>query len=241
MAASGSTVTTRPAVAGDMPQPDTSRSTRRKSAATRPPERKSSAALALRCGRPAGTRGPALGGAPERHERYERRKRERHLHEEDRSPAEQLGQDAAGARPERGAENARGHPDARRASDAARRLGKEIESGDDEERCPDSLDTARGDEQLERRRKPAGERRRGEDHRTGEERSPWPAAGNQRGRHGDEREHEVEGGENPGNRRDPDVEAPRISGSASVTIEESASASPTARPSSPERMRPSLW
>ena len=57
IAASGSTVTTRPAVAGDMPQPETSRSTRRKSAATRPPERKSSAAFALRCGRPADARG----------------------------------------------------------------------------------------------------------------------------------------------------------------------------------------
>ena len=35
----------------------------------------------------------------------------------------------------------------------------------------------------------------------------------------------------------PTSKRPRISGSASVTIEESASASPTARPSSPERMR----
>ena len=95
---------------------------------------------------------------------------------------------------------------AARAS-ATRRLGKKIESGDDDERCPDRLDAARGDEQLERRRKPAGQRRGREDHGAGEERSAWPTPGHQRGGHGDEREHEVEGRENPGNRRDPHVEA----------------------------------
>ena len=84
-----------PAAAGDMLQPETSRSTSRKSAATRPPESSSNAALALKCGR---RRVREVARA--RSARCERRENERHLHEEDRLPAEQLRQDAAGARPE---------------------------------------------------------------------------------------------------------------------------------------------
>ena len=159
--------------------------------------------------RPSGGRAWTVrGGDSESRERRKRHESERHLHEEDRPPAEQLGQDAARARPERRAEDARCHPDARRARTATRRLGKEIERGDDDERRSDRLDAARGDEQLERPREPAGKRRRREDDRAGDERSPWPAPGQQRGGHRDEREHEVEGREHPGNRRDPDVEAP---------------------------------
>ena len=86
----------------------------------------------------------------ERQDRHERHERERHLHEEDRLPAEQLRQDAARARPERRAEDAGGNPDARRARSATRSLGEQVESGDDEERRPDRLDAARGNEQLER-------------------------------------------------------------------------------------------
>ena len=55
IAASGITVTTRPAAAGDIPQPSTSRSTTRKRAATSPPERRNRAAFAERCGRSAGS------------------------------------------------------------------------------------------------------------------------------------------------------------------------------------------
>ena len=91
---------------------------------------------------------------------------------------------------------------------ATRRLGEEIESGDDDERCPDRLDAARGNEHLERPCKPAGKRRGREDESAGEERWAWPAPGYKSGRYGDEREHEVERGENPGNRRDPHVETP---------------------------------
>ena len=207
IAASGSTVTTRPAVAGDIPQPETSRSTSRKSAATRPPERKSSAAFALRCGRPGETRERALDGPAERKERRKWRESERYLHEEDRPPAEQLGQDAARARPERRAEDARRYPDACRARTAPRRLGQEIERGDDDERCSDRLDAARCDEHLERPCEPAGQGRGREDQRAGDECPAWAAPGQQRGRNRDKREHEVEGREHPGNGRDPDVEA----------------------------------
>ena len=147
-----------------------------------------------------------LGGGAESRERHKRHESERHLHEEDRPPAEQLGQDAARPRPERRPENARCHPDARRVRTAARRLGKQVERGDDDERRSDRLDTARGDEQLERPCEPAGKRRRREDHRTGDEGLTWPAPGQQRSGHGDKCEHQVEGREHPGNRRDPDVE-----------------------------------
>ena len=53
------TVTTRPAAAGDIPQPSTSSSTMRNSAATSPPDRNSSPRLAPTCGRPAGVAGRA--------------------------------------------------------------------------------------------------------------------------------------------------------------------------------------
>ena len=59
-AASGITVTTSPAAAGDMPQPSTSRRTSRKSAATSPPESRSTAAFAFRAGRPAALRAVSI-------------------------------------------------------------------------------------------------------------------------------------------------------------------------------------
>ena len=55
IAASGITVTTSPAAAGDIRQPFTSSSTSRKSAATRPPDRSSRPRFAPMCGRPAGS------------------------------------------------------------------------------------------------------------------------------------------------------------------------------------------
>ncbi len=55
IAATGITVTTSPARAGDIPQPSTSSSTTRKSAATRPAESRKSAAFAATCGRSAGS------------------------------------------------------------------------------------------------------------------------------------------------------------------------------------------
>ena len=148
----------------------------------------------------------------ESHDRHECHERERYLHEEDRSPAEQLGQDAACARPERRPENARSDPDACRTGDATRRRGKEIESSDDDERCPDRLDAARGNEHLERPCKPTRERCPRKDENATDERWAWPAPGYESGRHGNEREHEVEGGENPGNRRDPHIEPPEYLG-----------------------------
>ena len=110
--------------------------------------------------------------------------------------------------PERRAEDAGGDPDARRASAAARRLGQKVKSGDDDERRTDGLNAARGDEHLERGCQPACQRRSGKEHCARKECSAWQAPSQQRSRHGDEREHEVEGREHPGNRRDPDVEAP---------------------------------
>ena len=83
IAASGNTVTTSPAAAGDMRQPETSRSTSRKSAATRPPESRSNAAFALRCGLPGDSR-EGCASDVESQDRHERHERERHLHEEDR-------------------------------------------------------------------------------------------------------------------------------------------------------------
>ena len=107
IAATGSTVTTIPAAAGDIPQPFTSRSTSRNSAATSPPERSSSAAFAPSV-RPAGRRGQRpRDHAPDGRQRQQR---ERHLHEEDRPPAERLGQDPADRRPERRTEHARCRP-----------------------------------------------------------------------------------------------------------------------------------
>ncbi len=164
MAASGSTVTTMPAAAGDMPQPETSRSTRRKSAATRPPERKSNAALALRCGRPAGSREPSprrCPGAP----RAARAARERAVPARRRSTSSPA---APSSMPPAPGPNAAPRMPASTQTRTARasapgRLGKKIESGDDDERCPDRLDAARGDEQLERRlraRRPAMRPRR---------------------------------------------------------------------------------
>ena len=61
IAVSGMTVTTTPAAAGDIPHPSTRRSTTRKSAATRPPATRSSAAFAVIDGLPAGA---GTGRAP---------------------------------------------------------------------------------------------------------------------------------------------------------------------------------
>ena len=118
-------------------------------------------------------------------------------------------------RAERGAEHARRDPDPqRRARRSPSVLREEVERGRDEERGADRLDAARADEHVERRREPAGERRRREDEDAGDERLARPAPRHVRRRHGDEREHEVEGRENPRDRRDPDVELARGSPAA---------------------------
>ena len=124
-------------------------------------------------GRPAGA---GTGRACDAAQREQQHERERHLREEDRLPAEELREDAAGGRAERGAEHARGDPDAQRALVARSRLREEIERGGDDERGADRLDAARADEHVERRREPAGERRRGEDDDAARERLARPAS-----------------------------------------------------------------
>ena len=123
-AVAGMTVTTRPAAAGDIPQPSTRRRTTRKSAATRPPATRSSAAFAVDRRPPRRRRHGAGGDVAHRNQQ---REGQRHLHEEDRLPAQELRQDPSGGGPERRAEHTGGDPDVERALVGALEVREEIE------------------------------------------------------------------------------------------------------------------
>ena len=89
------------------------------------------------------------------------------------------------AGPERRAEHTGRHPDAKRARVAALDLREQIERRGDDERGADRLDAAGADEQLERRREPAGERGAGEDDDPDGERVARPPPRDVRRRHGE--------------------------------------------------------
>ncbi len=92
---------------------------------------------------------------------------------------------------------------------ASERPRQQVERGGDDQRGADRLNAAGADEHLERRCKPAGERRAREHERC-------PTANASRGRRratyaaGTARtgEHEIERREHPGDRRDRDIELP---------------------------------
>ena len=123
--------------------------------------------------------------------------RERNLDEEDGLPAEERGEDAPGGRAERGAEDTGADPEA--SPPVFVRPGDEQrERGGHDERRADPLDAACREEDLEPRRDPAGERRRGEDRGSDEERASSIPPRHVRSRQRDERQDEVERRQHPG-------------------------------------------
>ena len=141
----------------------------------------------------------------------------------------------ASSRPERSPEHARHDPDPERTL-VSLALREEVERRGHEKRGADCLDAAGADQDVEGRREAADQRRSAEHESprgVGLARTPTRDV---RGRNGDHREHEM----NDVNTHETDVIAtsnrPRISGSASVTIDESASASPTPTASNARRM-----
>jgi hypothetical protein len=111
-----------------------------------------SAAFAPMCGRPAGS-GTGTVYAP----RDQREKDDRRLHEEDRLPTQQLGEDPADGRPERGADYPGERPDASRACLRSCSLAQEVERRADDGGPCDTLKRATCDEHTERRREAAEE------------------------------------------------------------------------------------
>ena len=200
---------------------------------TSPPERSSSARFAPTCGRRrSGTRSPC-----EAAQRRDGDERKRRLEQEDPLPAERLREDAAGGGAEGRAERCRRPP---RRGPPRRRfppLPASRSSAAAITSAPPAACTQRAPTRRLERRAPG--RRRSEAAAKTSVPATKATAGRRRarigGRHRSEREHEVVRRQHPRDRRDLDVEPGSTSGSASVTTDESASARPIARPSSPER------
>ena len=140
-------------------------------------------------------------------QRDESDENDRRLDEEDRLPAEQLSQDAADGRPKRGADDSGKRPDPRSARIRSGGLAEEVERGTHHGRPRNALDRATRDEHTERGREAARERGSNEHDDPESEDVRGPAAREESGRQRRESEREVEGGENPGERRDLDVVA----------------------------------
>ena len=154
IAVSGITVTTTPAAAGDSPQPSTSSRTTRKKA--RPRARPKRGAERIRGQRRSTCR---LGSRvrDETAEDEQQRESERNPGK-DRFPPEQLREDTARGRPERGSEHARGDPDAQSAPVGSVDPREQVEASRNDQRGAERLNAARADEHLERGREPARER-----------------------------------------------------------------------------------
>jgi hypothetical protein len=80
---------------------------------------------------------------------------DRRLHEEDRLPTQQLGEDSADGGSERGAHDSGDRPDAGRACLRSCGLAQEVERRADNGGPCDTLERATGDEHTERRREAA--------------------------------------------------------------------------------------
>ena len=111
-----------------------------------------SAAFAPMCGRPAGS-GTGTVYAPRSATSVEQD--DRRLHEEDRLPTQQLGEDPTDGGPERGADDPGERPDASRACLRSCSLAQEVERRADDGRSCDTLKSATCDEHTERRREAA--------------------------------------------------------------------------------------
>ena len=88
-------------------------------------------------------------------QRDQREEDDRRLDEEDRLPTQQLGEDPADRRPERGTDDSGERPDARRACLRSFSLAQEVERCADDGRACDTLKRATCDEHTERRREAA--------------------------------------------------------------------------------------
>ena len=88
-------------------------------------------------------------------QRDQREQDDRRLHEEDRLPTQQLGEDPADGGPERGADDPGERPDASRACLRSCSLAQEVERRADDGGPCDTLKRATCDEHTERRREAA--------------------------------------------------------------------------------------
>ena len=129
--------------------------------------------------------------------------RDRHLEQEDRLPGDELGQDPADRRAQRGPGRAGDRPDRDRAPFGPDRRRQQLEHRGDRERAAERLHAAGRDQRAELRRGAAGEAGAGED-REPDRGGPSGAdpAGEMRGGHGGERHHEVERDQDPGDAGD---------------------------------------
>ena len=170
-------------------------------------------------------------------ERRQSQQQEGRLHDEDRLPPEQLGEEPADSRPARGAEDSGEGPDPRRRGVRSHRSGEQPQRGADDGGARDSLDGAGGDQHAERRSERACERGGREDH--GSRRKTGV---------GRRRATNAAGSAESASARLNEVSAQasvsistsycaRISGSAIVTTDESARTIPTERPRSAMRVR----
>ena len=138
--------------------------------------------------------------------REQQHERERHLREEDRLPAEELREDPAGGRPERRAEHAGGDPDAERALVAALDLREEVERRVTISAAPTACTQRAPTSTSNDGASPHASDAPANTSDADDERLPRPPPRDVRGRHRDEREHEVERREHPRDRGDRDVE-----------------------------------
>ncbi len=181
-AASGSIVTAAAAASGATLQPLISISTSRKITAVSAPDSRASAAADEHVARRA-RQCLAHGGDRARRQRRGRRQRDRRLGDEDRAPVEQLRQDAA----ERGAGGGAGNrgPDPEPTAGPAPVEG--VEGRGQQRRGADRLERTHDQQQLERVRARAADRRGREQKRAG---SPGGAVVQRGGQRQRERQHE---------------------------------------------------
>ena len=181
-AASGSIVTAAAAASGSTLQPLISSSTSRKITAVSAPDSSASAAADEHVARRARQR-LAHGGDRARRQRRGRRQRDRRLGDEDRAPVEQLRQDAA----ERGAGGGAGHGGAHPEPAARAAAVEGVEGRGQQRRGAERLERTHDQQQLERVRARAADRRGREQQRAGSAGGAVVQRGGQRQR---ERQHE---------------------------------------------------
>ena len=155
-------------------------------------------------GRPAGRR--SFPSRPAAREEPRAEGARGNLHEEDRFPAERLGEDPSEQRGRARHRRCPPRPTRVRRDRRFRPSRQETERCRDEQRCADRLCDACADQDFEGRRKPASEGGGSEDQRPRREDRAWRSAGNEGGGQRDEREREVEGRQHPGDGGDVDVE-----------------------------------
>ena len=180
--------------------------TSRKSAPVSPAESRPSAASGPRSKRPAG---PGSTARENRPRRKRHRQDDRQLNEEDRLPAQELGEQAAGGGADREADDSRRSPHGRRVAVGAARAREQLDRGGDHRRAAERLHAARCDQNADRGRHGADERCAREQHETRRP-DPWSHAPREpRGGQDRERQHQVERRQDPRDAEHGRIELPQ--------------------------------